>query len=110
MTKIYRAVVRGQFHQLTDEARATLTAEAEDHTVFRSAFTTEGTLTYDQRLHFFNVRYELRQAGDDGPDVLAAAATDRALAQAGALLDGLGFGHKDLKVTLTDMASVWDRR
>ncbi|QXC59255.1 hypothetical protein KSP35_12645 [Aquihabitans sp. G128] len=108
MTKIYRAVVRGQFHDLTPEARATLAAEAEDHTVFRSAFTPEGTLTYDERLHFFNVRHELRERGDDGPGALAAAATERALALVRERLDARGFGYKDLKVTLTDMASVWE--
>jgi len=109
MTKIYRAVVRGQFHQLTDEARSQLRADAEDHTVFRSAFTPAGTLTYDERLHFFNVRFELRQRGDDeGPDALAAAATEQARRRAAELLEGQGYGHKDLKVTLTDMASVWD--
>ncbi|MCU1500041.1 MAG: hypothetical protein JWM47_3994 [Acidimicrobiales bacterium] len=105
MTRIYRAVVRGQFADLTEQARATLVERADEHDIFRSAFTPEGTLTYDERLRFFNIRFELRIADPDGPH---AAAAERARSQAEDLLGAAGYGHRDLKVTLTDMASVWD--
>jgi len=64
VTAVYRVVVRGQFSDLDDDLRARLLAEAADHDLFRSAFTAEGTFTYDERLIAFNLRYEIRVPED----------------------------------------------
>jgi len=65
MTKIYRAVVRGHFSDIDETTRAALTAEADQHTYFDSAFTAEGTFTYEPQLVAFNLRYEMRFVPDD---------------------------------------------
>ena len=71
VTKIFRVVVRGQFAELDHETRERLVAEAPEHDIFKSAFTTDGTFTYDPALVWFNLRYETRvadeHAGTDPP-------------------------------------------
>jgi hypothetical protein len=108
MTKIYRTVVRGHFSNLDDATRATLIADAERHTYFDSAFTTDGTFTYDQQLVAFNLRYEMRFIPDDPSDIITdneveAAAIERATTW----LDAKGYGHRNLTVSVTDMATMW---
>ena len=63
--RVHRVTVRGRFHQLTDEARRYLVTAQPEHDIFVSAFTAEGTFTYDERIAFFNLRYEIRGADDD---------------------------------------------
>ncbi len=105
---IYRVVVRGQFADLDDHTRARLLEEAPDHDVFRSSFTADGTFTYDTRLVSWNLRYELRVADDpDGSPVDAEEAAARCLTRAEAWLDSVELGHKHVRATATDMASMW---
>lgn len=102
---IYRVVVRGRFDSLDDDARERLRAAAPAHDIFESAFTRDGTLTYDHFLHSFNTRFELRADGDPADN--EARVTAEALERTERLLAELGVrGHKQ-KVTLTDMASIW---
>lgn len=106
---MYRVVVRGQFHDLDDDTRTRLLAEADDHDILRSAFTASGTFTYDRRLVAFNLRYELRLGDGDVPVGVGAdqVAVDEGLARATAWLDQVGLHHRHLRATATDMASMW---
>lgn len=106
MTTIYRAVVRGQFADLDEAHRAELAAHAAEHDYFHSAFTAEGSFTYDANLVSFNLRYELR-FGVDADDASEAAAERLAMERAARFLDAQGYGHKRLRATVTDMASMW---
>lgn len=109
MTRIYRVVVRGQFADLDDDTRDRLLAEAPDHDIFRSAFTADGTFTYDTRLVAFNLRYETRvpdAAIEDGTDPQQAAIA-QALERAATWLTSVGLGHKHLRATAADMAAMW---
>lgn len=99
--RVFRVTVRGRFRDLTDEARRHLVAEQPEHDVFRSAYTPEGTFTYDERVLFFNLRYEVRAGTAD-------AASDRALAEATTFLRTMRFDHGDLKATTADLTAVWD--
>lgn len=108
MTRIYRVVVRGQFADLDEPTRERLLREAPEHDIFRSAFTTEGTFTYDTRLVAFNLRYEVRVAEDPaGDDDSQAVALARSLDRAAAWLATVGLGHRHLRATATDMAAMW---
>jgi hypothetical protein len=111
MTKIYRAVVRGHFSEIDDATRTALIAAADEHTYFDSAFTAEGTFTYDPQLVAFNVRYEMRFVPDDPTDpddtVTDIEVESAAIDRASAWLDSKGYGHKPLTVSVTDMASMW---
>jgi hypothetical protein len=102
--KIFRVVVRGHFDGLGDGDRRMLLDHAADHDIMRSAFTREGTFTYDTQLVAFNYRYEVRHT-DPAPDehAIGGAAIDRARAD----LTVRGLMAKHLRVTVTDMASVW---
>ena len=104
--RIFRVVVRGHFHDLDEEQRALLVAEADNYEIFKSAYTADGTLTYEPNLVAFSFRYEVRDSEDS-----AADAEDRvieaALAKARASLDVMGVGYRHLRGTATDMTSVW---
>lgn len=106
--KVYRVVVRGQFDGLDDDQRAALLTEADDHDILKSAFTEWGTFTYDRRLVAFNFRYEVRVGGDavdaDGGPV---DPVELGLARTRDQFDQWGLGHKHLRATATDMATVW---
>lgn len=100
--RVYRVTVRGRFRDLSPQARAYLEREQAAHDIFVSAYTAEGTLTYDPRISFFNLRYEVRL--DDGSDVSPA---DLGRSEAEQFLRTMGFGHSDLKVTVSEVSSVW---
>lgn len=102
--KVHRVVVRGQFDGLDEDQRQALLAEADEHDYLRSAFTEHGTFTYDRRLVAFNFRYEVRVADDADPPVVPE---EVGLAKTRANLDDWGIGHKHLRATATDMATVW---
>ena len=102
-SRTFRVTVRGRFSGLTDQARRHLVDAQADHDIFRSAYTAEGTLTYDPKIDFFNLRYELRLAGDEP----ATAAGELGLAEAELFLRTMGFGHRDLKVNVVDMSGIW---
>ncbi len=111
MTKIYRAAVRGHFSDIDDATRTALVALADEHDYFNSAFTAEGTFTYDPQLVAFNVRYEMRFVPDDPSDpddiVTDAEVETAAMERAIAWLDSKGYGHRRLSVSVTDMANMW---
>ncbi len=56
-THIHRVIVRGFFDGLDDEQRAWLRAEQPDHDILRSAFSREGSLTYEPNLSAFSFRF-----------------------------------------------------
>jgi hypothetical protein len=102
---IFRVTVRGRFDGLDDETRARLLADQPHHDVVSSgAFTEAGTLTYEEAVDFFTFRVQLRGKGDDAEADVRAEAEARAVHA----MTELGAGHREgLKVTTTDMASVW---
>jgi hypothetical protein len=106
-TKIFRVVVRGHFHGLTDDQRAALLATAEDHEIFKARYTRDGSLTYEPNLVAFSFRYEVR-VGDDDSDDPEHWATETAMEKATASLGAMGIGFRHLRATATDMASVWE--
>lgn len=104
-TRIFRVTVRGRFDGLDDATRVRLLADQPQHDVVSSgAFTGDGTLTYERAVDFFTFRVQLRGEGDGAEGDVRAEAEAR-LEHA---LATLGAGHRgELKVTATDMASVW---
>ena len=100
---VFRVTVRGRFADLTDEARRYLVREQAQHEIFKSAYTEEGTFTYDARIAFFNLRYELRVSGDRLHDQAAA----QGLREATAFLATMRFGFKALRVEVVDMSTMW---
>ena len=101
---VYRVTVRGRFADLDDRQRGRLTAALAEHDIFVSAYTPEGTFTYDHRLDFFNLRYEIRiDQGDSTVEVAAEAG----LNEAQLFLRTMNFPHRDLKVNVVDMATMW---
>ena len=101
---VHRVVVRGQFDALTDEQRAALLAEADEHTFHKVAYTDWGSFIYERNLVAFNFRYEVRidDEADPRPDPVEVG-----LAKAQASLAEWGLGHKHLRATATDMSEVW---
>lgn len=100
--RVHRVTVRGRFHDLSDEARRYLVTAQPEHDIFVSAFTAEGTFTYDERIAFFNLRYEVRGADDD------AEAAARGMREAEQFLRTMRFGHKGLRAEVADVSAVWD--
>ena len=49
-----------------------------EHDIFLSAYTPEGTFTYDAAIAFFNLRYELRGSGPDSERLVELEAIDEA--------------------------------
>ena len=101
-----RVTVRGRFSQLTEPAQECLRSSRDQHDVSRADYTADGTLTFDSLLDFFSMRYEIRLDEGD-PDELAAA---RAVSEAELFLRTMGFGYRDLKTVVMDMADVWGGR
>jgi hypothetical protein len=103
--RVFRVTVRGQFDQLSDEARRYLAGAQREHDIFVSAFTPEGTFTYDERILFFNLRYEVRSTADDASNDAAA----QGLAEAELFLKTMKFGYKNVRVTeVADATAIWD--
>ena len=103
-TRVFRVTVRGRFADLTDSARTYLTAAQADHDIFRSAYTPEGTFTYDAGLGFFNLRYELRGSGAEAADLAELEGLD----EAERFLTTMGFGYIALRVGVVDMSALVD--
>ena len=99
--RTYRVTVRGRFDGLSDRARTYLQGARAEHDIFVSAYTAEGSLTYDDRLDFFNLRYECRA---DDADIAGLECLEEAIR----FLDTMGFGHRDLKVNIADLSAMWD--
>ena len=98
---VYRVTVRGRFADLDDKTRAYLVREQPEHDIFKSAYTAEGTFTYDTDIRFFNLRYEVRT--DKGSD----EAGQIGLREAEAFLRTLGYGFEKLKVNVVDTSAMW---
>ena len=98
--RVFRVTVRGRFAGLSDETRRYLVRAQPEHDICVSAYTPEGTLTYDERILFFNLRYEIRCDGDADPAVLG-------MAEATQFLETMGFGHTGLRAHVVDMAEMW---
>lgn len=93
--------VRGRFQSLSDRARTYLTGARPEHDIFVSAYTSEGSLSYDDRVDFFNIRYEWRATDEDAA---AAECTE----EAAAFLTTMQFEHGDLRANVVDMSAMWD--
>jgi hypothetical protein len=101
---IFRVTVRGRFSELSESQRDRLVEALDDHHITKSAYTSEGTFTYDANIYSFSLRYEIRAEGDR-PDM---AASERGMRQAQDFLETLGIGYSHLKAVTTDMQSMWD--
>ena len=104
--RIFRVVVRGHFHGLDEEQRANLRAQAEQYEIFKSAYTADGTLTYERNLVAFSFRYEIRDT-DEPPAGAAERVIAVALDKARAALGVMGVDFRHLRGTATDMGDVW---
>lgn len=98
---MYRVTVRGRFDNLDDMTRSYLAREQAHHDIFVAAYTSEGTFTYDERILFFNLRYEIRTNAGSEEAKMAA------LAEAETFLRTLGYGFKGLKATVVDTSAMW---
>ena len=107
-TSTYRVTVRGRFHELNESARRYLHSHRAEHDIFQSGFTPEGTLTYDDRLDFFNLRYEVRLTGGD--DASPERAVEVAEAEARAFLGTLKLGHRNLHSDVMDLRAMTEHR
>jgi hypothetical protein len=106
-TRTYRVIVRGVFDGLDDDQRAQLLERAAAHDIFSSAFTAEGTLTYDRSLSAFSHRVVVRvDGGPDESDDAHAAGELSAMER----LDADGLGYRNVRSTVTCMDDVKIRR
>ena len=101
MKSVFRVTVRGQFIDLSDEARKYLVKVQAEHDLFVSAYTPEGTLSYDERILFFNLRYEVHSETEED-------ALTQALSEAEQFLNTMNFTHKPLKANAVDVSQTWD--
>lgn len=108
--RIHRVSVGGFFGELDDGTRARLLAAGDDHAPMAAAFTDDGTLTYEPQLTAYRLRVQLRSNEDDEATAETAAA-ERAIEMLVGRLAALGVEvrRSTLRVTVTDMASMWDR-
>jgi hypothetical protein len=71
---VFRVTVRGQFAQPTEQARSLLVRSQPEHDITLSAYTAQGTFSYDAGIGFFNPRiqfdsterFEIAAHGFDG--------------------------------------------
>ena len=101
MKSVFRVTVRGQFANLSDEARRYLVKAQAEHDLFVSAYTPEGTFSYDERILFFNMRYEVHADSEE-------KAQASSFVEAESFLKTMGFTHKPLKVTVVDVGQIWN--
>ncbi|GAA4893691.1 DUF6204 family protein [Streptomyces coeruleoprunus] len=98
----YRVIVRGVWDGLTDEARQRLLAEVDAHGLDALRFTEEGSLAYDAALRRFSYRFVVVCDAEEGEEMAAMIAEERAEAA----LRALGYGHRDLTSSTTDMDTM----
>jgi hypothetical protein len=99
--RVFRVTARGRFKNLSDHARSSLSKSQTEHDIFLSAFTPEGTFTYDKHVRFFNLRYEVRTS--EGADVAGVIAQK----EAELFLKTLGYSSHPLKISVTDASAMW---
>lgn len=98
----YRVIVRGTWEALTEPARTRLLSEVDQHGLTGMQFSEEGSLTYDAALKHFSFRYVVVSDAEDGEEMAAAIAEDRAETE----LTARGCGHGGLRSTVTDMDTM----
>ncbi|WP_329113959.1 DUF6204 family protein [Streptomyces sp. NBC_01353] len=98
----YRVIVRGTFEGLSEEGRARLLAEVDEHGMSAMRFTAEGSLAYDRTLKHFSYRLIVVSDAADGEEMAAAIAEDRVETA----LKELGHGHGELRASVTDMDTM----
>lgn len=98
----YRVIVRGKWDNLTAESRATLLAEVADHGLAQVRFTPEGSLAYNAALVSFTYRYVIVSDAEDGTEMAAALAEEKAEHA----LQEAGHGYRDLRSSATDMDTM----
>ncbi|WP_307128789.1 DUF6204 family protein [Streptomyces sp. B1I3] len=98
----YRVIVRGTWEGLPESDRFRLLAEVEEHGLAAMRFTEEGSLTYDAALKHFSFRYVVTSDAEDGDEMAAAIAEDRAQTT----LRERGLGHGELRSTVTDLDTM----
>lgn len=98
---VFRVTVRGRFIDLSPDAQASLKRELKHHDIFVSAFTPEGTFTYDEKILFFNLRYEVRDVENE------ESACDVGRTEAESFLHVLGYGHSALTAKASDASAIW---
>jgi len=101
MKSVFRVTFRGQFANLSDKARRYLVNAQAEHDLFVSAYTPEGTFSYDERILFFNMRYEVHADSEE-------KAQASSLLEAESFLQTMGFTHKPLKATVVDVSQIWN--
>jgi hypothetical protein len=99
--RVYRVTARGRFKDLNEQARSYLQKAQPEHDIFKSAFTVEGTFTYDEKVQFFNLRYEVRTS--EGSETAGLIAQK----EAELFLKTLGYSSHPLKVSVTDASAMW---
>ncbi|MGW2327787.1 DUF6204 family protein [Streptomyces sp. NPDC001700] len=97
---VFRVTMRGVFEGLAEEDRAALLAEVD---AFRTAYTEEGTFTYDRGLSAFTFRCQVPVESEADGEAEAAE-------RAGAALVAHGYPHRILRVGVTDMRAIKIRR
>jgi hypothetical protein len=103
--RVFRVTVRGRFHQLSDDARRYLTSAAPEHDILLARYTEEGTFSYDDRVQFFTLRYEVRAGDGDSADDAATQAT----AEAELFLHTMRIGFAGLRAHVMDMTAMVER-
>lgn len=99
--RVYRVTARGRFKDLSEQARSYLLKVQPEHDIFRSAFTSEGTFTYDEKIQFFNLRYEVRTPeGSEAAGLIAQK-------EAELFLKTLGYSTHPLKMSVVDASAMW---
>ncbi|MCQ4208447.1 DUF6204 family protein [Streptomyces longispororuber] len=99
----YRVIVRGTFDGLTAPARERLLAEVAEHEgIAGMRFGPEGSLAYDRTLKHFSMRYVVTSDPADGDEMAGALAEEQATAH----LAERGYGHGELRSTVTDMDTM----
>ena len=106
-SRTYRVTVRGVFDGLDDARRAWLRDRLVDHDLFASAFTAQGSTTYDGSLAAFSHRVVVHV--DPGPGEEAEACTAGELS-ALQWLEDAGVGRRRLRSTATCTDDVKIRR
>jgi hypothetical protein len=97
--RTYRVIVRGSFAGLDEARRTDLLAKVDEHDIYSTAFTEEGTLTYDRTLHAFSLRFQVRQPAEAADD----DALRTGVARAEAYLDRRAITHSALRATATSV-------
>jgi len=102
--RVYRVTARGRFKDLSEQAHSYLVRQQPDHDIFKSAYTAEGTFTYDEKIQFFNLRYEIRTSEGE-EDATRIGEKEAAL-----FLRTLGYSSHKLKITVANVSAMWEEQ